>query len=769
MFPIIPMSRRKGFYQYEVKNSALFTRETPSYVSWTQTYSGDRTKWTFRTLCKIQALGVIQTLLSVYSNSNNYNSIYINENGKLNLNIYDGGIQNLWRSNEALLDVTGLYDLEMQYDSGQAVANNRFRVWINGRELTPYTNTITLNRSTQIFNATRVHYLGVYYNGSTFSNGFSGVMADTVLASQTAPGEPVGGSFDADTGVWLPNKPEDAFDLATTSGANYLFKWADDLDIAANSIETNPTTCTASDVYQRTDTPTNNQAAGDALYYYSGTTITYNNTLYTAGTNVTAFGQLDKYVPPTGKWVMEFQNKSVSGSAATGCYLRESPNGPQDVHTLANQYYVRFDHHDGAVALKDSTHDGSTWEITGMGAARDIDDVAAIAVDMDTGDCEFYINGVLKGSLNIPWLINNPHMLFTGTMRSTVSNSSFKFRVTPENLAYTYPDYECITAQAQGEPDVMPKEGAGNALFNGTSTSQFVDLSIIETPDFFWWKCANSTGHNGVVDSVRGPGHELYLNLSNPDATAGIVESLDIGGVTVSGAFGSSYSYAGFCLKKGPEYGFSIVSRAGNTGNADHNLGGFPDVIWSHAYTGVGGAWFVHLHPLLTSIGETGVNTKVMYLNSSSERISDSIWRLDTSATQLIPIGSEVNTASVNYIHYCWRSIPGFSKFGAYNGNGQTGAFGPHIKCGFRPSRVVIKCIDAAYNWNVLDSGLNTHNPSDSWFSVNTSDAAFDGEVINITSQGFKVANNASSLNASGYNYMYMAWAAEPGCFSNAY
>jgi len=50
---------------------------------------------------------------------------------------------------------------------------------------------------------------------------------------------------------------------------------------------------------------------------------------------------------------------------------------------------------------------------------------------------------------------------------------------------------------------------------------------------------------------------------------------------------------------------------------------------------------------------------------------------------------NNVNQSGATYVAYCWAEVPGFSKFGSYDGNSSTD--GPFIFCGFKPAMVIIK------------------------------------------------------------------------------
>ena len=56
---------------------------------------------------------------------------------------------------------------------------------------------------------------------------------------------------------------------------------------------------------------------------------------------------------------------------------------------------------------------------------------------------------------------------------------------------------------------------------------------------------------------------------------------------------------------------------------------------------------------------------------------------------------------SSTYVFYCFAEVEGYSKFGAYTGNGN--ADGIFVYCGFRPAFCIVKRTDSTTQWNIWD------------------------------------------------------------------
>ena len=78
-----------------------------------------------------------------------------------------------------------------------------------------------------------------------------------------------------------------------------------------------------------------------------------------------------------------------------------------------------------------------------------------------------------------------------------------------------------------------------------------------------------------------------------------------------------------------------------------------------------------------------------------------------------------------------------------------------------------IKSIDTTANWAVYNDVQTTNaygNPTDRSLrlSSNETDANLGSSPFNIYSNGFKSLTGASEHNASGQEYMFIAWARSP-------
>jgi len=141
------------------------------------------------------------------------------------------------------------------------------------------------------------------------------------------------------------------------------------------------------------------------------------------------------------------------------------------------------------------------------------------------------------------------------------------------------------------------------------------------------------------------------------------------------------------------------------------------------------------------------------------------------STTNTFAIGGDdgVNGNGSTYVSYCWAEIPGYSKFGFFtgNGNGNTQPSGKVVRLGFKPALVILKSTGSfsGSNWGIFDFKRLGYNRKvyDLRSNANNSEGS-DNTIISLDAEGFRITTTSSGFGgSSSYNYIYMAWAENPG------
>ena len=109
---------------------------------------------------------------------------------------------------------------------------------------------------------------------------------------------------------------------------------------------------------------------------------------------------------------------------------------------------------------------------------------------------------------------------------------------------------------------------------------------------------------------------------------------------------------------------------------------------------------------------------------------------------------------------YMWTSIPGYSKIGSYEGNGN--ANGTYVELGFRPAWLMVKKTSGANSWVLYDVKRSPENVVDNYLIIEGSQAESTNAAVNVDlmSNGFKFQSGYDIVNAG--SYIYMAFAEQP-------
>jgi hypothetical protein len=206
--------------------------------------------------------------------------------------------------------------------------------------------------------------------------------------------------------------------------------------------------------------------------------------------------------------------------------------------------------------------------------------------------------------------------------------------------------------------------------------------------------------------------------------------------------------------------GFSIIkyTGTGSTATIGHGLGVAPEFMFVKTRDSAD-HWALYHH-------EVG-NTKVVYMNIINAPASSSAYWNNTSPTSSVfTVGSDnkTNKSGDDYIAYCFSGVEGYSKFGEYEGNGNSD--GTFINLGFKPAFFMFRQVTYSDNWYIYDNKRDTMNPTDQELNPSNSQSEASSHDIDFLSNGVKMRTNNSSWNYNGYKYIYLAFAELP--FKNA-
>jgi hypothetical protein len=346
------------------------------------------------------------------------------------------------------------------------------------------------------------------------------------------------------------------------------------------------------------------------------------------------------------------------------------------------------------------------------------------------------------------------------------------------------------------EPAVVPSANFNTITYDDGAGAK---TGVGFQPDLVWLKARGSTYDHELTDAVRGVTKAMSAN--KPDA-----EDTDSDGLTAFGSdgftVGTGNNYddqtgdgmVAWCWKGGNatlgtgdftqgtiastcsrnvDAGFSIVSwtGTGSAGTVGHGLSVKPNLVIAKRRD-VSNTWLVGSVQPLGSMDFT--DNLVMNTTAALDTGASSRWNSTPPTASVFSVGTntEVNASSSTYVAYCFHNVEGYSKIGAYAGNGN--ADGTFIYTGFRPSWIILKRIDGVSHWRASTSGNRTPPDVNGVFArletsgtgvETTSTSAGD---LDFLSNGFKIRDGGAHTGASGNEYLYVAFAKIPFSKSTA-
>ena len=789
---------------YDINNSLRFRSSASAYLNRTFSTPTNNKIWTWSGWVKRGSLSSTQL---IFDNGNGNSGqtdeglVLTSGNALTFINITQGTGAN-WQitTTQVLRDPSAWYHIVLVYNSGQATASNRIKLYINGLEVTAFSSaTYPAQNTNSITNSATVHTIG--RTSQVSSNYFDGYLTETNFIDGQALTPSSFGETDTDTGVWKPKAYTGTYgtngfylkfsDIATTSGSNAGL--GKDFSGNANYWTTNNISVTSGTTYDAMiDSPTLTSAtvANYAVMNPLKTPVTgtYSNANLTVSFGSSEFTPAQTTIyPSSGKWYWEAvwvsgTNARVGVQNTTVASTDFGDSGGWRWENGGNIY------NNGVLTTVSSYATG---------------DVLGFCLDCDAGKLYVSKNGTWQNSAvpesgtgavatNIP----------TNTLMSPAGSTGFLPTVITWNFGqrpfnYT-PPTGFVRLNTFNLPDSTIKKGSSYmdaTLYTGTGANQTISTNNIDlsTNGLAWIKGRSAAESHHLFDSLRtltGTKYYLELNSDTTDADQnfGGITSPTLGSYTnTAGAAPTNINgrtYVQWLWQAGSSAaasntsgsitstvsanttaGFSIVTYTG-TGSAatiGHGLGVAPKMIIVKNRDAAD-AWQVY-HAANTANPETDY----LVLNTTAAT-ADNVNRwndtLPTSTVFSIGNGVEVNTNTEKYVAYCWAAISGYSAFTSYTGNGS--ADGPFVYCGFRPKFVMIKRSSAVADWFIYDAVRNTYNVCNLYLNPNVSGAQGTYNSFDLVSNGFKLRDSLASFNSSGDTFIVAAWAENPFKNSNA-
>lgn len=769
---------------YTITKSLRFRRSASAYLNRTPATTGTGAGKLFTASMWVKrgaftTSSSYQELMTGKISSTSYGYFGFDANDKFVFNQSNSGSFQALTTTQVFRDPAAWYHIVVVYDSANATAANRAKIYVNGSQVTAF-DTATYPPQNSI--------CGIMYNNATYINTFDGAsewfdgyLAEVNFIDGQALTPANFGNTNPATGVWQPIK------YAGTYGTNGFYlpftnttsttTLGNDFSGNGNNWTTNNISLTSGATYDSmNDVPTLTSAT-QANYCVmnptsSGATLSNGNLRAVITSANSCIGTM---AVTSGKVYCECTINSVGAGMWFAAVLSTVNLAPSNSGAWGTSSSLSY--------RQDGTKAGPT---TGAyGAAWTTGDVLSMALDLDSGTCTFYKNGVSQGIAFNSGVSGRSWypVMFTDTASATVT---WNFGQTP--FTYTLP-----TGYTGWNTYNLPNSTipAGNKVMDATTyTGNGTTQSVVNAggfkPDFVWVKNRTTApSAHRLVDSVRGATKEMYSNATDAEAT-------DVNGLT-------SFNSNGFTVGSTGAYnlnGNAIVGwqwQAGQGTTSTNTNGSITSTVSVNAtagfsivkYTGTGSAATVGhglgVAPSMMIIKSLGVEDWFVYhsslggsppgyvkLNSTAANGGGSSAIFPSAPTSTVINeggGTGVGANGVQHIAYCWTPIAGFSQFGSYTGNASTD--GPFIYLGFRPKWLLIKVSSGTTNnWLLEDTSRTNRNVMGAYLFPNLSDAEGTNVYADFLSNGFKIRDNGPSYNGSGYTYIYAAFAENP--FKNA-
>ena len=792
---------------YTIDRSLRFRSSASAYLNWTPASAGNRKTWTWSAWIKRGKLGAEQFVFGNYTAGlSGAAGIRFEADDTFTFYNYVGSYQVRRSTSQVFRDPSAWYHIIAVLDTTQATADDRAKLYVNGVQITNFSATADPTQNYDgVLNYNTQHELGAVVISSAQSF-FDGYLTEINFIDGQALDPTYFGEYNSDTGVWQPIK------YTGTYGTNgFYLNFSDntstttlgyDTSGQGNNWTANNISVTSGVTYDSmTDVPT--LTSEDAGNYATLNPLDPPTTNFTkTGTN----GNLDGNITSTGaggcgffstqsvssgKWYVEvvvgtyFTSGNFDCGIINAANTRTTGNGNYGAIGYAPTGYSCFT--TGAYANNNTTSASGTSYVT--------NDVIGIAYDADNGKLWFGKNGT--------WMSSGDPAAGTNAAFSSIPSGEYVFgfgcasgtsgRYTNATLnfgqrpfAYT-PPTGFKSLNTYNLPDSTIVDGSeyfNTVTYSGTGSSLSIPVGFI--PDFTWIKRRNATNNHQVFDVLRGsnvlvsnePGDEsdysLYFDFSSsdgfdlPNASVNMNNSSGTyvawnwkaNGSGVSNTDGSITS----TVSANPTAGFSIVTYTGNStagATVGHGLGVAPNMVIVKTRDSEN-TWRVG-HDDLTSWAY-----QLRLDDTAKEALNNNIFNSTAPTSTVFTVGSSATTneSAKGMVAYCFTSIEGYSKFGSYTGNGSTTGDGPFVFLNFRVAFLMVKRTDSTSNWIMFDDKRLGYNPDNDYVYADLINLDGVADLIDLTSNGFKIKSASSAVNTSNGTYIYMAFAENP--FKNA-
>ena len=382
-----------------------------TYLTRTLATPTNRKKWTLSMWVKRSNISSASTSYLLSANSSQA-YIYFNNNDTFNIEEYSGGYQYRLATNRVFRDTSAWYHLVISFDSTNATADDRVRIYINGVQETLFSarTNPSLNFDGAI-NNNNAHFIG--REGASY---WSGLISHIHFIDGTAYDASAFGSTDSVTGEWQINTSP-----SVTYGNNGFFILKDGNSVTDQSGNSNNFTVGGGTLTKTEDNPSNVFATLNPLVYNTSNKVYgFGNTAITSSPN------------NSGEW----QSTQTTLGASTGKYYCEiKMNAIGNYHNLGVGYQPNITNVTSTLNIGELSgsfgyrNNGGTLNSGSTGTSLSTyttGDIIGVAMDLTNSKLYFSKNGTWENS-------GNPESGATGTgsLTNLTAGEAYHFVIAP--------------------------------------------------------------------------------------------------------------------------------------------------------------------------------------------------------------------------------------------------------------------------------------------------------------------------------------------------
>ena len=299
---------------------------------------------------------------------------------------YMSAQQGIYQTNAKFRDTSAWYHIVTQYDTTNATASDRMKLYVNGERITSFssqTNSNQNNTTSKLLVSGQTSFIGLS-GGSAY---FDGCIANLYIIDGQALTPTSFGETDATTGIWKPKAYTGSYG---TNGFFLKFESSGSLGLDSSG-NGNNFSVAAGTPTQTVDTPSNVFCTLNPLIYISNAPTFSNGNLRVVSSTANWRQSGSTLGVSAGKWYWEF--KGVSGADFNGVI------GMRTVETSGtDNYNYPTGYSSGAYGYQKGGGKYENGSSSSYGASYVAGDVISVALDLTNNYLYFAKNGTWQNS-----------------------------------------------------------------------------------------------------------------------------------------------------------------------------------------------------------------------------------------------------------------------------------------------------------------------------------------------------------------------------------